>query len=187
MAIKRYGYIVWMLLCALAFTACNDDDGVDYEKLLELYGDWKTENEEAFKKVENDSQYSEIASIGNDGSVYVKVLKEGTGKEPIFYNDSVKVYYTLWTIDGKVQDKHEPPYEEPIIFGANEVVSGWTTTLQNMHVGDRWEVWIPYQLGYGISGKYDNITGTYSILPFTTLHFEIEVLSIFRNGKEITK
>jgi len=40
-----------------------------------------------------------------------------------------------------------------------------------MEVGDKWEVWIPWQLGYGSSAS-----GT--IPAYTTLVFEIELISI---------
>ena len=29
---------------------------------------------------------------------------------------------------------------------------GFATALMNMHKGDRWRVYVPYQLGYGTSG-----------------------------------
>jgi FKBP-type peptidyl-prolyl cis-trans isomerase len=40
-----------------------------------------------------------------------------------------------------------------------------------MQVGDKWEIWIPWMLGYGE-------TGNNSIPGYTTLVFEIELLEI---------
>jgi len=40
-----------------------------------------------------------------------------------------------------------------------------------MQVGDKWEVWIPWKLGYGESGS-----GT--IKGYSTLVFEIELVAI---------
>ena len=188
MTIKRFGLWVWMLLCVVAFSACNDDDELDYNKLIELYGDWKAENDKALQKIANDSSYTAIESVGHDGSVYVKVQKEGKGKEPIYFTDSVKAFYSLWTIDGRKLDSREAPYDNAITLGVGTgAIDGWGVAVQNMHVGDRWEVWMPYQLGYGIAGDYNTETGSYSVLPFSTLHYEIEIVSIIRNNVEITK
>ena len=48
---------------------------------------------------------------------------------------------------------------------------GFQIALLNMHIGDRWVVYIPYELGYGkrTSGP---------IPAFSTLVFEIELISI---------
>lgn len=184
---KKYGYIALMFLCALVITSCKDDDETTYEEALAQYGDWKVENDEAFQAIAANPDYTEIKSIGNDGSIYIKVLKEGTGREPIYYTDSVSVYYTVWTVDGEEHDAYEPPYNDPIDFpvGNTSFISGWATALQNMHVGDRWEIWMPQELAYGYIGNYNRNTNIYSILPFSTLKYEIEVAGIIRNGKVI--
>jgi len=48
-----------------------------------------------------------------------------------------------------------------------------STALQNMEVGDKWEVWIPQELGYGAIPQT-------SIPAYTTLVFEIELLEIVK-------
>ncbi|MFA7065782.1 MAG: FKBP-type peptidyl-prolyl cis-trans isomerase, partial [Dysgonamonadaceae bacterium] len=51
------------------------------------------------------------------------------------------------------------------------VVDGFSTALQHMKEGDKWEVWIPWQLGYGERGQ--------SPIPgYTTLVFEIELVEV---------
>lgn len=182
---KKYGYIALMFLCALFCASCSDDNETTYDEALASFGDWKIENDAAFQAVVANPEFTEIKSPGNDGSIYIKVLKEGAGREPIYYTDSVKVYYTGKTIDGEVFDSSEPPYQEPIVWGVNNFVSGWTVALQNMHVGDRWEVWIPQELAYGYTGKVNQTTQAYDILPFSTLHFEVQVEQIIRNGQSI--
>ena len=44
-----------------------------------------------------------------------------------------------------------------------------------MHPGDKWLVWIPQQMAYGVSG---NSQGSVVILPYTTLIFEIEIVKV---------
>ena len=53
----------------------------------------------------------------------------------------------------------------------NRVVDGFSTALQHMKVGDKWEVWMPWRLGYGANGSN-------AIPAHTTLVFEIELLEI---------
>ncbi|MDR3137997.1 MAG: FKBP-type peptidyl-prolyl cis-trans isomerase, partial [Tannerellaceae bacterium] len=115
----------------------------------------------------------EIPSEGNNGSIYVKVLEEGTGTETIYYNSKVKVYYSGRLIDGTVFDSADEPYEAAATFTVSSLITGWTTALQYMKEGDRWEIWIPYQLAYGTSGTSDG-----SIPAYSTLIFEVEVVDI---------
>lgn len=187
---KKYGYIAWMFLCALLATACgDDDDGTTYEEALAQYGDWKVENEEAFKAIADNPDYTEIKSEGNDGSVYIQVMKEGKGRSQIYYTDSVRVYYTLKYCNDEEIQTIEAPYNDPIDLGVSVgYVSGWTIALQRMHIGDRWKVWIPWELGYGYQGKTVSSTSSvYAIYPFSALFYEIEVTGIIRDGKLITQ
>jgi len=41
----------------------------------------------------------------------------------------------------------------PAELTVSEMVDGFATALQNMHPGDRWEIWIPQQMGYGSAGR----------------------------------
>ena len=59
----------------------------------------------------------------------------------------------------------------PSIFPVSGVVDGFSTALQHMSVGDKWEVWIPAKLGYGGTPQQ-------GIPANTTLVFEIELLEI---------
>lgn len=53
----------------------------------------------------------------------------------------------------------------------NGVIDGFSTALQHMKEGDIWEIWVPWELGYGSSGSG-------SIPGYTTLVFEIELMEI---------
>ena len=106
-----------------------------------------------------------------DGLQY-KVLKSGNGPSPNA-TSTVKVHYRGTLIDGKEFDssyKRNQPAEFPL----NQVIKGWTEGLQMMHVGDKWEFYIPYQLAYGEAGKPPVIP------PSSTLIFEVELLEIVK-------
>lgn len=183
---KKYWPIALMFLCLLAITACGkDDDDVEVDEV------WKLQNEEAFQAIASDPAYTELKSLGNDGSIYYKVMKEGAGKQEIYYTDSVKVYYTGRYYTGEEFDSAEPPYNYPQLLTLqagkeNAMIEGWAVALQYMHIGDRWNVWIPQQLAYGEAGRVDRNTGAVLLKGYSTLNFEIEVVAIIRDGVEYT-
>jgi peptidylprolyl isomerase len=76
-----------------------------------------------------------------------KVLKPGTGQKHPGPTDKVKVHYTGWTKAGKAFDSSIG--KEPIEFGVNEVIPGWTEGVQLMVVGEKRRFWIPAALAYG--------------------------------------
>jgi FKBP-type peptidyl-prolyl cis-trans isomerase FklB len=49
-------------------------------------------------------------------------------------------------------------------------ITGFTTALLHMHRGDRWRIYIPYQLGYGTDGSGSSVPG------YSTLIFEIALI-----------
>lgn len=98
-----------------------------------------------------------------------KVLKQGTGATPT-KADTVTVHYRGKLVNGQVFD--ESYGGEPASFGVGQVIPGWTEALQLMKVGDKFEVVIPAELGYGARGAGDVIP------PNSTLIFEVELLGV---------
>ena len=96
--------------------------------------------------------------------------QEGTGKSPKA-TDSVKVHYTGKFLDGKVFDS-SVQRGQPIVFGLNQVIRGWTEGLQLMKEGGKATFYIPYQLGYGEQG-YPG-----AIPPKSDLIFEVELIKV---------
>jgi FKBP-type peptidyl-prolyl cis-trans isomerase len=103
-----------------------------------------------------------------DGVQY-KVVKAGNGPTPKD-TSKVTVNYRGTTIDGKEFDSSFKR-KQPATFVANQVIKGWTEILTKMPAGSKWIVYIPQNLAYG-----SRDTG--SIKPFSTLIFEIELLSV---------
>lgn len=104
-----------------------------------------------------------------ESGLQYKVEKMGKGKKPSA-TDKVKVHYHGTLIDGTVFDS-SVDRGEPIVFGLNQVIPGWTEGVQLMPVGSKFEFYIPYELAYG-----DMDRGL--IKPYSALVFEVELLGI---------
>jgi len=99
-----------------------------------------------------------------------KVLTEGNGSEHPTASSKVKVHYHGTLLDGSVFDS-SVDRGEPISFGLNQVIKGWTEGVQLMVVGEKTRFYIPSSLGYGNrpAGK---------IGPGALLIFDVELLEI---------
>ena len=112
-------------------------------------------------------------SPANDDHIVAQVLSSGTSTDRAFTTDSVIVSYKsrilpsinypqgkvyLKTFEGEYNVNTNAPVTIPVtgnmkIWGDKQVsvTDGLSTALQNMHVGDRWLVYIPAKLGYSES------------------------------------
>ena len=63
----------------------------------------------------------------------------------------------------------------PVSFSMSSLVTGWQETLQRMTVGERWEVFIPWEYGYG-SRDQEDTSGNVTIRGYSTLIFDIQLL-----------
>ena len=128
------------------------------------YGDTKAQGE----KFLAENALREGVIVTESGLQY-EVIKMGKGKKPSA-TDRVKVHYHGTLIDGTVFDS-SVERGEPITFGLNQVIAGWTEGLQLMPVGSKFKLYIPQELGYGSRNAG-------SIPPYSTLIFEVELLGI---------
>ena len=85
--------------------------------------------------------------------------------------DTFVAHYAGTLITG---EEFESSYKrgEPITYPVTQVVKGWTEALQLMHIGDKWKLYIPSELGYGDRGSGAAIPGG------ATLIFEIELMDV---------
>ena len=105
-----------------------------------------------------------------ESGLQYKVLTEGSGKSPNA-TSQVTVHYEGKLITGDIFDSTYK-HGEPVQFILNQVIPGWTEALQLMQEGAAYELYIPFELGYGAHG----ISG--SIPPFATLIFKVELISV---------
>lgn len=102
--------------------------------------------------------------------IYYKVLAEGnqSGDTPL-ERSIITAHYTGRLIDGRVFDGSRGG--TPLAIRLSDLIQGWIIALKKMHVGDRWEVYIPADMGYG-NRPLPGIPGA------STLIFDIELLAI---------
>ncbi|MEO5892569.1 MAG: FKBP-type peptidyl-prolyl cis-trans isomerase [Ferruginibacter sp.] len=106
-----------------------------------------------------------------DGLQY-EILRKGdsTSQTPKL-QDTFVVHYAGTLING---EKFDNSYDrgEPLVMPVAGVIPGWTEILQLMHIGDKWKVFIPSELGYGDRGAGAGIPGG------SALVFEMELMGI---------
>jgi peptidylprolyl isomerase/FKBP-type peptidyl-prolyl cis-trans isomerase FklB len=168
----KYVYMA-VLLCAVSIlpSSCSKEEETVVDEV------WKAANEKAYNDLTYNSGYSRIASPSNMGYVFYKILKKGTSTEPVYFTDTVKVYYTGTLITDSVFDSMEPPYSLPLKSAVSGFCDGFSAALQYMSIGDRWEIWLPQELGYGVSGTTTS-SGKVGIPPYSTLKFEVEIVDV---------
>jgi FKBP-type peptidyl-prolyl cis-trans isomerase len=99
-----------------------------------------------------------------------RVVTQGQGASPTI-NDTVKCNYRGTLLNGTEFDasaRHGGPAEFPV----RGVIPGWTEALQKMHVGDKWQLFVPAKLAYGMDPPGAPIEAG------SLLVFEIELLDI---------
>lgn len=102
------------------------------------------------------------------GGVLYREITKGKGEKPS-PRSVVTVHYKGSLINGKPFDATEKG--RPATFPLRGLIEGWKIALKEMPVGSRWEIVIPFNLGYGSRGA-----GV--IKPFSTLIFDITLLRV---------
>ena len=105
-----------------------------------------------------------------ESGIILRQIEAGTGDKCPTLNSIVFVNYTGKLIDGTVFDTTDGE-PLPACFRVRELIVGWQAALTRMHVGDKYEIFIPAKYGYG-SMKMDGIPA------HSTLIVTLELLKI---------
>ncbi len=82
------------------------------------------------------------------------------------------VHYILTLADGsEIESSRKSGTPFPFVVGSPGAIEGWQLIAEQMRVGDRWNVVVPYQLAYGERGGQ-------GMAPRTNLHFDMELMGI---------
>jgi peptidylprolyl isomerase/FKBP-type peptidyl-prolyl cis-trans isomerase FklB len=180
---KKIFYLLIIVAASISFSACKNDDQTNEV--------WKTANINAYNAITKKPEYHALKTSTGPEGVYYKVIKSGSGTEFPLQTSKVKVLFKGTYYDGTVFDAGSSGNDIPITllltplsttvssssFTNNNISRGLSFAIQNMVVGDKREIWIPYYLGYGAGGRIDNFTGL-TMKGYTTLVYEAELVSI---------
>ncbi len=170
---KKITLFTLLLLCMAGFVAsCDETDEISD------FSNWPARNslyidsiaKEARANVDNDWKvflaYGLVDTLEWDNKYYVycKVLQQGDGTDMPHYNDSVLVNYRGRLIptrsykEGYIFDESysgnlDVDVDVPVKLNLAGCVRGWTTAMTNMVKGDTWRIYVPAELGYGLSGQ----------------------------------
>lgn len=210
--------ILWLLglLLAVSFVtvSCSETDGTE-----DPYADWEERNQhyiDSIAAVAEANQGDEVGQwkiirsyklpplsmteTGNVGdNVYCKILAKGEGTYSPLFTDSVNVHYRgqfiplangqTFVFDQSFQGELDVNTDIPGSFYVYGLIPGWTTALQAMKEGDKWELYLPYQLAYGEDG-YSPSGGVsipgYSTLIFTTVYLD-EIFPLKSNERSVSE
>lgn len=185
-----------ILPLSLSVCACSEENTEEDE-----YANWQERNEgttDRWAILANNGTYQKILTYTKDAStpgltngdyIYYEVLERGEGTESPIFTDSVRVAYrgrfipTTNYSEGYVFDQtylgdFDWKTANMTDFVASGVVEGFSTAVMNMHAGDRWRVYIPYQLGYG-STTQNGVQG------YSNLTFDIALKAFWHPGEQM--
>ncbi len=103
----------------------------------------------------------------------IEDLTVGTGEE-VQKGDYLLVNY-VGTLDDGAKFDSSDDHGQPLLFqfGMGQVIQGWELGFAGMKVGGKRRLTVPPELGYGAVGNGP-------IPPNSTLHFDVELVSIQR-------
>lgn len=202
--------ILWLIgllfVTSLSIVSCSETDGTE-----DPYANWEERNQRYIDSIATVAEANQGNEVGQwkiirsyklpplgldekgkvNDNVYCEILEVGDGTVSPLFTDSVDVHYRgqliplndgqIVTFDQSYQGELDLNAATSVGYKPSGVVTGWTSALQEMKAGDRWKLYIPYNLGYGESG-YSSIPG-YSILIFD-LYLE-KVIPLRGSGKAV--
>ena len=186
-------FLPLFLFTFLPLLSCSESE----DEVTNEYANWQTRNEAYIADIAKKCQRVKVFTKDQQAEgpvsdyVYYEVLEQGEGGESPYYSDTVRISYrgrlipTTSYPEGFVFDQ---TYTGQFSWQTTGVstsltigfVDGFTTILQHMHRGDRWRVYIPYQLGYNTTKK-DNIP------VYSTLIFDIALIDFTHPGYSLPR
>merc|ERR1712187_962042 len=125
---------------------------------LRILNTWADPNgkEAGLKFLEENKTKDRVVTLAS--GLQYKVLNEGRGMEHPKVSTPCECHYAGRLLDGTEFDSSYAR-GEPTAFAPNQVIKGWTEAMQLMVQGDKWEMYIPYELAYGERGSPPKIPG----------------------------
>lgn len=182
MKLKKFGFLL-LPLTLVILSSCLDGNDSN-----EDYTDWRNENAAFINAAEAEmlgsaKKYEKVIPKWDPATfVLMQWHKRGNPNSlsPLD-NSTLHVKYLLTNIKGDTLDSSysNTTYGDSIFqCKPTEMITGFWVATTAMHEGDSVTAVIPYTSGYGISGSG-------SILPYSTLIFQIKLVSIVSYDKPV--
>ena len=208
-AASKYFFFIMALAGIISMTSCSESDEE------EEFANWQSKNESYFTQIYTQAEtaiksgdnswkiipvYSKDATAAKYMSDYIvaHVETEGTGTESPIYSDQVRVHYrgnfipskshsNGFQFDSSWTGEYNLKTMMPSSFSVSGTILGFTTALMNMHKGDHWTVYVPYNLAYGTSDytpkdSQGNVTGS-TIPAYSMLKFDLTLIDFIHKGE----
>ncbi|MDE6578097.1 MAG: FKBP-type peptidyl-prolyl cis-trans isomerase [Muribaculaceae bacterium] len=170
MKLLKFGLLALPLVLSLSSCLNNDDPD-------NSYSEWRAENEQYISSAEKSGKYSKITPDWDKTSfVLIDWVRKGdsTNKVVPLDNSTVDVVYMLTNVRGDTIDSSfRLTTNGDSIYRVQpcQTCTGFRIALTNMNIGDSVTAVMPYYAGYGALGSG-------SVLPFSTLIFQIKLVGI---------
>ena len=115
-------------------------------------------------------QIGDVVHLTNDRGVIKKIVKVGEDGPDIERGQEVLVHYTGKLTDGAVFDTSADKEALKINIGVGQVIQGWDLGIMSMKLGEKAELTIKADYGYGAMGSPPKIPGG------ATLVFDVELI-----------
>lgn len=191
---KEGGEATFMFTSELGYGSKNTGDIPAYSSLkyevvlLEVLGD-DIEAYEAAKivaYVDTIVGADTVYDAADDVSMYY-VIDDSTDGAPVAIDSTIQVAYKGYLTDGRVFDESTDSTYFEFKVGDYEsettAILGWHLGLVKFKEGEKGRLIIPYQLGYGASGKFTS-RGNVAIPPYEILVFDVEVISVYQDDDD---
>jgi len=167
----KISYTFAAIALATGATACSQPGGGTTETTE------PTEVTEEQAVTEESTIESEVIEIAP--GLTAKILKNGYGRVAEA-GDYVEVHYTGWLYDDQADDNRGNKFDSSVdrgerfhfMLGAGQVIKGWDQGVAGMLIGEKRELVLAPDMGYGDRGAGNEIP------PGATLLFEVELFGL---------
>lgn len=104
--------------------------------------------------------------------VYKKIIYAGDEGATPEKGQEVMVNYTGRLTDGTIFDSSQDKEALKVVIGVGQVIKGWDLGIMSMKLGEKAELTIKPEFGYGAQGSPPQIPGD------ATLIFEVELIQV---------
>ncbi|MES2555139.1 MAG: FKBP-type peptidyl-prolyl cis-trans isomerase [Bacteroidota bacterium] len=150
----KFSLLVFITLSLGACKTYSDDDKASFDKTIEQYiakkKDWKMTK--------------------STSGLYLEVLQEGTGDEPVIFGSEVTIAYKGQLLNGKVFDKKT--IKAPLKSNLKGLIMAFQEGLLGQKAGAKLRMVVPPHLGYA-DNELEGIPAN------SVLVFEVELVEVY--------